>query len=212
MNFFERFFALNLKDYGGADLPIGLILFCMFVGMIAATVAIQYVNAIAYKFIKALVRHKATEPENAKDLKSLGLSENVHVLFALRRENPILLRYIARAENASADEKIAANVSASDEENTDTAAEKPCAEEGSSSTAEQIARAPRRTEKEKKEEQLAAIRAARYYLSATNADHAKEILNGSEPTILHTLIYCSIFVILFFGLAWLLPVVLPLIS
>ena len=97
MQFLENIVSLNLKDYGGADLPIGLILLCAFLGMIFATIVIQYTNALIYSTVKALMRHKATDPESAKDLKGLGLADHKRILFALWHENSMLMRFLAAA-------------------------------------------------------------------------------------------------------------------
>lgn len=189
MNFFERFFSLNLKDFGGADLPIGLIMLCLCIGMIAATIMIQYTNATIYKCIKALVRHKATTPETAKTLKELGLSGERRVLRALRNKNAMLMRFIAERKEA------------------------PDTTEAETETAQDLAAAPEKAPAEPKEkpDPNETVLRAEYYLSPENSDRAKEILEGSEDTLWHTVGYCAIFVLLFFGLVWLLPIILPIV-
>ncbi len=200
MQFFEKLLSLNLKDYGGADLPIGLILLCAFLGMIAATIVIQYTNALIYRTVKALIRHKALDAESAKDLKALGLADHKRILFALWRENSMLMRFLARVprESPLTEPKNAAT----EAEAPVTDASVPKKEEAAT---KQISGAERR--KEKKE----ALLSARYYLSPAYADHAKEILSGSEDTFWHTVGYCALFALLFIGLAWLLPLILPII-
>jgi len=199
MQFLENIVSLNLKDYGGADLPIGLILLCAFLGMIFATIVIQYTNALIYRTVKALMRHKAIDPESAKDLKALGLSDHKRILFALWHENSMLMRFLAAApkdEPAEA-EKASEEAKTSDE---------PPAEK-----AENKAPEKKITTKDRRKEKTEALLATRYYLSPTYADRAKEILSGSEDTLWHTVGYCALFVLLFIGLAWLLPMILPII-
>ena len=209
MNFFERFFSLNLKDYGGPDFPLGLIFLCICIGMIAATVIIQSTNATVYMFIKALVRHKATTPENAKDLKSLGLSDISRVLRALKRENSMLLRYVARvdAQQEPAEENDAVTAAPPTE-----SAEND--QEATQATPEKTKFSAAALLEEKKqcgEKQMARILCARYYLAPQNADRAKEILSENEPTVLQTILYCSIFLVLFVIFALLFPTILPLV-
>ncbi len=222
MNFFERFFSLNLKDFGGADLPIGLILLCLCVGMIAATITIQYTNSIIYKCIKALVRHKATTPETAKSLKELGLSADRRVLRALRNKNAMLMRFVTERKDAP----LTSEAESAEEPTAEAEQEhKPAAEAASadaqpmpSTTADVDAEKAAAAEEDKKSANTeakpdpnTAVLRAEYYLSPENSDRAKEILGGSEDTFWHTVGYCAIFVLLFFGLVWLLPIVLPMI-
>lgn len=199
MQFLENIVSLNLKDYGGADLPIGLILLCAFLGMIFATIVIQYTNALIYRTVKALMRHKATDPESAKDLKALGLADQKRILFALWRENSMLMRFLATApKDAPAEaEKAAEEVKTSDE---------PPAEK-----AENKAPEKKITVRERRKERMDTLLSTRYYLAPAYADRAKEILSGSEDTLWHTVGYCTLFVLLFIGLAWLLPLILPII-
>lgn len=188
MQFFERFFSLNMMDFGGSNLPIGMILTGVLLGMIVATVILQYSNAVVYRAIKALVRHKATDAASAQSLKALGLAADAHVMFALRHENSMLKRFIAsvpgEAEETT-DPKTEENIS-----------ECPCKKK-SNATGKEISN--------KK------ILTGRYYLCPENADRAKEILSTSSNTLWHTIAYCGAFLLLFLLLVWLLPTVLPLI-
>lgn len=188
MQFFENFFSLNMMDFGGSNLPIGMILTGVFVGMIVATVILQYSNAVVYRVIKALVRHKATTEEDAKTLKELGLASDAHVLFALRHENPMLKRFVVFVPGDTEQ--------ASDPEAEKSTSECPCKKKAKASGTEKT------TEK---------MLAARYYLFPENADRAKEILGTSSSTLWHTLAYCGAFMLLFFLVIWLAPILLPLV-
>jgi len=108
MQYIKELLNLNLKAFGGADLPIGLILLCAAVGMIVATVMIQISSATAYRAIKAMTRHKCTDPESAQTLKKLGLAGDRLVCFAIKRKSPMLLRYISEAAEGEAAEESTA--------------------------------------------------------------------------------------------------------
>jgi hypothetical protein len=105
MQFLKDAIFLNLEDFGGGNLPIGLILMFFFVGLIIATVVSQLFNAVIYRGVQALIRHKATAPESAKTLKALGLSEDRMFLRVLKGEGAMLKRFFAVAEDADAEEK-----------------------------------------------------------------------------------------------------------
>ena len=92
---------LNLEDFGGGNLPIGLILLFFFAGLIAATVISQLTNAMLYRAIQALVRHKAIDRESAKTLSALGLSDDRALIRALKSESAMLKRFVAISEQES---------------------------------------------------------------------------------------------------------------
>ena len=61
MNFYEKYFLINLKDYSniGLDLEINKILFCILVGAVLAIAIIGYRKAGISRVVKALLRHEA---------------------------------------------------------------------------------------------------------------------------------------------------------
>lgn len=95
MQFLKNAIFLNLKDLGGGDLPIGLILLFFFVGLIAATVISHLTSAMTYRMIEALVRHKAFDEDSAKTLRALGLSEDQAILRAVKNESSMLKRFVS---------------------------------------------------------------------------------------------------------------------
>ncbi len=175
MQFLKDAIFLNLQDFGGGNLPIGLILMFFFLGLIIATVISQIFNAVIYRAVQALIRHKATAPESAKTLKALGLSEDRLFLHVLKGNSAMLKRFLAVVE--------------------DTAEEKENAPEGEN-TAENRAK---------------AVTEASYYLAPAYADRAKQIISESEPTLLRAIGYCLLLVLIYLGVACLLPLALPLI-
>ena len=103
MQFLKDAIFLNFEDFGGGNFPIGLILMFFFIGLIVATVISQVLNAVIYRAVQALIRHKATSPETAKTLKELGLSEDRLFLRVLKGDGAMLKRFLAKAEDVSAD-------------------------------------------------------------------------------------------------------------
>lgn len=75
--FYKDYFFINLKDYPniGIDLEITKILFCLLIGIIIATAILNYRRASTIKVIKRLLRYDATNEENAKTSKELGINE-----------------------------------------------------------------------------------------------------------------------------------------
>ncbi len=193
MGYFEKILTLNLADYGGANFPIGIVLLCIFIGMIVATVIVQCTNRWIYRTVKALVRHKADSEESAKSPKELGLSTDGAILRALKKENAMLMRYLCIAgasETALASEKASAPAAES-ESNEEKDAQKKRAE----TNADEGASPSRKL----------------YFLNPAMADRARELLSSAEPSVLHTVVYCLIFVALYFGLASILPLALSVI-
>lgn len=172
MGYFEKILGMNLSDFGGGNFPIGPVLLCTFIGLIVATVAAQQASRVIFRAVKALMRHKALSPESAKTLKALGLSEDKALLFALRRPEGMLSRYLLKKQ---ADEDAA------------------------------------KSEGEPPKAQSAAPSEAEYYLAPAMADKAKQILDGGEVSVLQTVLYCLLFAAIYFGIASLAPVVLPMI-
>ncbi len=75
LKIFRDFFSVNLKDYPniGIDLEITKVLFCFTVGLIVTTIVVSYIRLQTNTLIKKLLRHEATEEENAKGLEKLGM-------------------------------------------------------------------------------------------------------------------------------------------
>ena len=195
MQFFKDMITLNPKDLGSADIPIGLILLCFCVGMIAATVVISLTNATVYRVIKALSRHKCTDAASAKGLKALGLAEDRWVLRALKREKPILGRYISSVSGEGAPNAPIAVTQESAQESEDLPTEGDHTPEGENAPAAEKSPAERK-----------------YFLTPEMSDRAKELLSRGEVGVLQTVGYCALLLLLYFGIAaaltWLLPALL----
>lgn len=227
MQFLKDMITLNPKDFGGADIPIGLILLCFAVGMILATVVIQIANATVYRMIKALVRHKCTDEGSAKSLKELRLSDDRLVLFALRHENPVLLRHIS-IQSTAPTPKNADLADGTDGEAVAEMAEiydlsEKAAEHSPEASAakrdgaaSEAPKQPSFTEEGKQRENApkAPIEPAesKFYLSEGQIDRARELLSRGEGGVLQTAGLCGLLLVLYFGFAalatWLLPMLL----
>lgn len=74
--FYEKYFLVNLNDYFnlGFDLEISKILFCLLVGLIAATILIGYKRAAMITIIKKLMRHEIYSEEEAKTLGEMDIN------------------------------------------------------------------------------------------------------------------------------------------
>ena len=75
MDFFTKYIEINLKDYKniGLDLEINKILLFITLGIIIASVLVNYNRSLISTLIKKLVRHKAYDEASAKTLAELGL-------------------------------------------------------------------------------------------------------------------------------------------
>ena len=75
---FKESITINLKDYSSIDIdfPIGYFLLFIFAAFIIATIAINSRRAILHSVTAKLLRHDATNEENAKNLKSLGFKKS----------------------------------------------------------------------------------------------------------------------------------------
>ena len=186
MQFLKDMILLNPKDFGSADIPIGIILLGLAVGMILATVAIQITNMAVYRMLKALLRHKCTDEGSAKSLHELKLSGDKQVVCAIKRENPILMRYLSVASEKAA------------QKNADIAGT-----EGASSAPEALASAENSAS-------TAPTPQAKYYVRETQIDRAKQILSRGEVGILQTVGLCGLLLLLYFGFAALLTWILPM--
>lgn len=96
-DFFDRYFLMDAADYLGEayHFPIVVLLFCMTVGLIVASIAIYRQKRIEYVMAKQLIRHGADSRENAKTVAELGLDGNRAICRALRR-NAKIGHFIAR--------------------------------------------------------------------------------------------------------------------
>jgi hypothetical protein len=77
-NFYRDYFSLNLKDYSNIniDLEINKIIFFIFIGIMIATVVLNYRRYCMIVLIKRLLRYDATDITNAKSISELGIKKH----------------------------------------------------------------------------------------------------------------------------------------
>ena len=197
MQFLKDMITLNPKDFGGADIPIGLILLCFAIGMILATVVIQITNTVVYRTVKALMRHKCTDEESAKTLGELRLAHDRWIAFAIKSENPMLMRHIS-VEVPKATAPAAENADLTDGADGEAVAEMA-----------EICDLSKKAETGAKEAPIRPIE-PKYYVSEGQMDRAKEILSRGEGGLLQTVGLCALILVLYFGLGALATYLLPM--
>ena len=197
MQFLKDMITLNPKDFGGADIPIGLILLCFAIGMILATVVIQITNTVVYRTVKALMRHKCTDEESAKTLGELRLAHDRWIAFAIKRENPMLMRHISVGV-PKATAPTAENADLTDGADGEAVAEMA-----------EICDLSKKAETGAKEAPIRPIE-PKYYVSEGQMDRAKEILSRGEGGLMQTVGLCALILVLYFGLGALATYLLPM--
>lgn len=78
MDFFKKYIEINLNDYKniGIDLEINKLLLLITLGIMIASVLVNYNRHLVSLLVKKLTRYKATSEAGAKTLKDLGLDSN----------------------------------------------------------------------------------------------------------------------------------------
>ena len=90
LNFYKKYFLLNLKDYPNIDVdfPITLAFFIFFIGLMAVSVTVNFRRSKIELMVRQLKRHNAESEENAKTLKELRL-DNIIFKLLLAREGQL---------------------------------------------------------------------------------------------------------------------------
>ena len=94
--FYQRYINLNLNDYSNIriDLEINKILLVLTVGIVVASIFVNYNRYLIATLVKKLARHKAADEASAKTLSELGLS-GVRGLSRMLENNGQLRRLVA---------------------------------------------------------------------------------------------------------------------
>lgn len=74
-----------LYEYGG--MPVELIIWSIFIGIVIASVAAIYVKLVLGSFVRALLAKKAVSPESALSLEESGFSKNFFLKASLRKKS-----------------------------------------------------------------------------------------------------------------------------
>lgn len=195
MNFYEKYFLINLKDYSniGLDLEINKILFCILVGAVLAIAIIGYRKAGVCQIVKALLRHEAKDESSAKTLDELKIN-TPSVRMALSATEGRLAKIISRvgAPRYTYEEYIAAmkkpKNKALDGEKTITALQ-------STPVLDKI-----------------DFTAARFYIPEDKTEEAKSIYDRSDSPILHTVLTCVLLVSLYICILFAMPGILEVVN
>ena len=97
MNFYEKYFLINLKDYPalGIDLEINKILLFLVIGAIFAAIFVGYRRAGVASVIRGLLRREAKSEESARTLDDLR-ANSLSVRLVLRASGGRLSKIISR--------------------------------------------------------------------------------------------------------------------
>ncbi len=97
--FWENIVTLNLNSFENIGINFYINIFLFFVAIVFCLFAlyIEQTRGIIQLFISQLKRHKATAPEDAKTLKSLGL-DSKWMLKRIIKNNRMLSRIVGRTE------------------------------------------------------------------------------------------------------------------
>ena len=87
----KDFISINLKDYidPGIDFPINVFLLSIALGLCIATFLITFQKRYTVRLIKQLLRHDATNEENAKSLSQLRIKPGFFLKAALSRSGQL---------------------------------------------------------------------------------------------------------------------------
>ena len=188
----EDYLSINLKDYPNIniDLPIVKLLLCAALAMIIAMIIISYSKKNMYTVVKQLMRHGALSEDKAKTLFELKLADSAAIkravisssqvksIVAIAGENQMSYEeYVARRQEKRAARKAAVR---NESEGGFVGFVKRVwgAVRGFFSHEDEILDAP------------IDLEAARFYIKEEGAARASRIYNGSEITVLRTILGC----------------------
>ena len=143
------------------------------------------------------MRHKCTDEESAKTLGELRLAHDRWIAFAIKRENPMLMRHIS-VEVPKATAPTAENPDLTDGADGEAVAEMA-----------EICDLSKKAETGAKEAPIRPIE-PKYYVSEGQMDRAKEILFRGEGGLMQTVGLCALILVLYFGLGALATYLLPM--
>lgn len=182
--FFTKYFLLDLSDYlpVGASVYINEILFFLFLGLGIAALVAGWQRGILYRGMRAFLRRDAIGEEKAKTPAELGIAEKKDLLRALG-EGGILRKTVALKGEV-----------------------KPTYEEYVAAERE---RKKNKTKEKKSPEDLSE---KEFYLPESEVARAKRIYEKGAPSRLATALFLPIMLVLYVGIALLMPPILNLIA
>ena len=96
MDFYQKYFLINLNDYSniGIDLEINKLLFIVALAIILATLAISLIRSTMHIALGRMVRKEALSEESAMTLDELGI--NYFAVRAALKDDGMLRKMISR--------------------------------------------------------------------------------------------------------------------
>ena len=195
MNFYEKYFLINLKDYSniGLDLEINKILFCILVGAVLAIAIIGYRKVGICRVLKSLLRHESRDEESAKTLDELKIN-SLCVRIALSATEGRLAKIISRVGATSYTyEQYIASIKKNKSKPSD-------GETGGAVKDAQII------------DDKIDFSTARFFISADKTEEAKSVYDRSDSPTLHTVLTCVLLVSLYICLLFAMPGILELVN
>ena len=176
-DFYKNYLSINLKDYSniGFDLEINKIILCLFIGIMLASVVLNYRRYCIFTMIKRLLRYEAGNSKNAKSIAELGIKKH-YVKFAMSSGR--ISRII-----------------------TSTNIKEYTYEEYSALI----------KDKKFKEEKI-DFENDRFFIKEGSVDEANAIIEGSNPTVVSTILFCLLILASCMCIIFIMPGLLNLIN
>lgn len=191
-NFYRNYICLNLNDFENisANLEINKVLFFLALGICAACFVLNYYQSVIALFLKKLIRAEATA-ENTKTLSDLGLKENKTLKRLILKDGGI----IKRSVSVVGLKKL---------------------------TFEEYKEAEARFKEAKKEKRNGeCVRPsiveinfdeARFYMTDEQRAYADHAYKTNDGSVIKTLLYCLVIMVLYFAVVLVMPSVLNAIN
>ena len=197
--FYEDYISLNMKDYPnlGFDFEIVKVLLIAAVVLCVVFCVMDFHKKNAYLIIKQLMRHEAKNPESAKTLSELSLSENRAVRRSLASSSQIRSVVGRVGEKELTYEEYIANEKRKKELKRAKRALKKTGAENISVPVE---------------EKTPMLDELRFYIKEERADYASKIYNGADISVLRTVLRCVLVVAVAVCFVFLMPELLSFIN
>ncbi len=199
VSFYEDYISLNMKDYPnlGFDFEIVKVLLIAAVVLCVVFCVMDFHKKNAYLIIKQLMRHEAKNPESAKTLSELSLSENRAVRRSLASSSQIRSVVGRVGEKELTYEEYIANEKRKKELKRAKRALKKTGAENISVPVE---------------EKTPMLDELRFYIKEERADYASKIYNGADISVLRTVLRCVLVVAVAVCFVFLMPELLSFIN
>lgn len=201
VSFYEDYISLNMKDYPNLGFNIEIVKVLLIAAVVLCTVfcVMDFHKKTAYLIIKQLMRHEAKNPERAKTLAELSLSENRAVRRSIASSSQLRSVVGRVGEKELTYEEYIANEKRKKELKRAKRALKKAGGEAVSTTLPTEEKAP-------------TIDELRFYIKEEGADYASKIYNGADISVLRTVLRCVLVVAVAVCFVFLMPELLSFIN